>query len=302
MTLFERPFMKGKLLMGILTPLFCLLLIFLRNPPTDETNPDPEQKIERPQEEKPKPGARVSWFEHKVQKDLHEEAWGEYLKDIENHLHPSLGTHYRDKDKITWAHETTHGIHGWLNNEYQEPGDRSHYHFYVGNDKAARVKQPNITIADVAKIVPNSLKKSRFELYLVQQRRDWNDEPLYIWDEWVAYCNGAQCGLELVKKKLYEPNKSDIVWGTLEFNVYAIYVAIAQQKYDPDYDNTQLLEFLAWNLERSMKIYNECQNINAFAWDDTYIRHLRTNADAAELRNFTIKTWGKKWANDVFGF
>jgi hypothetical protein len=297
---------KGILIMSVLTPLLCFLLLFTGgNAP--QTPPAPVSPIPGPVDPvkpiAPRPGSKVEWMDFQPLKNLSDPSWGNYLTDIENHLHPSMGKQYRDTDKVTWAHETTHGIHSWLNNSNLKPGDRSYYFMYVGHNKAAKIKQPNIQIADVAKMVPDSLKKSRFNLYLVQQRRDWNNDPIYLWDEWVAYCNGSECGIELVTKKIYAPNKNDSCWGVLEFNVYATYVAMAQKKHDPTYNDKQLLEFLAWNLERGMRLYKDGQKLDVYNWDNgKYLIHLQTHADAAEFRNFIITTYGAEWAEEVFGF
>ncbi len=300
--------MKGLTVIGILTPLFCLLLILCGTPnrqhqPTPITPPGPVRPVNPPTPQKPRPGSQVQWFDFQPLKNLSDPTWGTVLTDIENHLPPSMGTQYRFSDKNTWAHETTHGIHSHLNNTQNPPGDRGYYCLYPGGNKAVKIKQPNIKIADVANLVPNSLRKSRYQLYLVQQRRDWNNEPIYLWDEWVAYCNGADCGIELINKGMYKPGKNDSGWSVLEFSVYATYVAIAQKKLDPSYDNKQLLEFLAWNLERSMRLYTEGQKLPDYNWDnDQYLQYLRTSADAAEFRNFLIDTYGADWANQVFGF
>jgi hypothetical protein len=248
-----------------------------------------------------KPGQKVNWINFTTVNQRKDNSWGDFLLDIKNHLPESMIKQFEHHDRNTDAHESTHGIHAYLNNTFRSEG--RNYHLYVGYNKATRIKQPNVKIADVANLVPNSLKKSRFNLYLVQQRRDWNNDPIYLWDEWVAYCNGAECGIELINKKMYSPGKNDSSWGVLEFNVYATYVAIAQKKHDPSYDNKQLLEFLAWNLERGMKLYKEGQKLEAYNWDnDEYLKHLQTHPDAAEFRNFIITNYGTDWAKEVFGF
>lgn len=296
--------MKELIIIGILTPIFCLILVLSS---TTKLAPKPTPFppiVVPPQPEKILPGSKVEWFEFKTRKNLKDEKWGNYLTDIENHLDASKGTHYRDKDFNTWAHETTHGIHGWMNNKLQDK--RTHYHLYVGYDKAVKIKQPNFKISDVAKMVPSSLQKNRYQLYLIKQQSGWNNEPIYLWDEWVAYCNGIEASIEMVNKKLFNPPKdsrTDSGWSVIEFGVYATYVAMAQKKHDPSYDNQQMMEFLAWNLERSMRLYKESQAIYYFTWDNNvYLNHLRTSEDAADFRQFIIDNYGKEWASKVFDF
>jgi hypothetical protein len=292
---------KKLILIGVLTSLFCgiLTLIGHAKPSSPVTPPTNNPAPVLPS--KPQPGSKVEWLDFQPLKKLSDPTWGDVLTDIENHLDPSMGNGYRFADKNIWAHETTHGIHSYLNNTYNEPGNYVYYCLYPGKNKAVKIKEPKIKIADVAKLVPDSLKRSRFNLYLVQQRRDWNNHPVYLWDEWVAYCNGADCGIELINKGIYKPGKNDSSLAVLEFSVYATYVAIAAQKHEES--NKQLLEFLAWNLERSMKLYNSGQKLEDYNWDkDEYLTHLRTSDDAKEFRNFLINTYGSDWANKVFGF
>jgi hypothetical protein len=295
--------MKGFIIVGVLTPLFCILLI-LANGTSSELPiivPPQPQPIIPPAPVKPKPGSKVEWIDFQPIKNLSDNDWGDYLTDIENHLHPSMGTQYRVGDKPTWAHEITHGIHSWLNNNMQK--GREHYFLYVGHNKATKIKQPKFKISDVAKIIPTSLQKTRYNLYLKKQQGDWNNEPVYLWDEWVAYCNGAECGIELVSKGIYRPNKNDSCWGILEFNVYAAYVVMAQEKHDPGYDNKHMLEFLAWNMERGMRLYHESQQFPVYNWDNNqYLTHLQTSTDAREFREFVKKNYGDDWSKEVFGF
>lgn len=292
--------MRALIIMTLLVPIFCVFLMILSYKHVD-TQPTPLPPQPPPQPQEQKPGDKVIWTDFKPIKNLSDPNWGIYLTDIENHLHPSLGNQYRDSDKVTWSHETTHGIHSWLNNNLQK--QRDSYYFYVGYNKAAGIKQPKFKIADVAKIIPKSLQKSRYNLYLIRQQQGWNNEPLYLWDEWIAYCNGIECGIELTKKGNYKPNKNDSCFAVLEFSVYATYVAMTQKSKDPNYDNKQLLEFLAWNLDRSMKLYQEGKKLNAYNWDDDqYLKHVQTHEDAKEFRQFLVNTYGKKWTKEVFNF
>lgn len=303
--------MRGLLIISVLTPILCVVLFVfsnsLKSPPKHSiptppsiTPPDIVPPIGPLPQPKIKPGSQVEWFEFKPLKNLTDASWGELLTDIENHVPKEYGTQYRSSDKDTWAHESTHGIHAYLNNNFGNP---NYYCFYPGNNKAAKVKHPKFTIKDVANALPVSLRESRYNLYLVQQTSQFNSRPLYLWDEWISYANGAATGIELVNKGTYKPAKNNICLGVLEFNVYATYVAIVQKKLDPQYDNKQLLEVLAWNLERGMKIYTEGQKLSVYNWDnDKYLNQLRNSNDAAELRKFLIDTYGAEWTKEIFDF
>lgn len=296
--------MRSFVLMSLLTPVFCFGFIIagLNSVTPGAAPPDNStQKVAPAQPQKPRPGSKVDWHEYKPVKKLSDPSWGDYLTDIENHLPEKMGTQYRDADKNTWAHETTHGINSHLNNTIG--GGVHHYCLYVGHNKAVKIKNPNFKISHVANMVPKTLRKSRYNLYLVKQQSGWNDRPVYLWDEWVAYCNGAECGIELLNKKLWKCHKTDAGWSVLEFSVYSTYMVMAQIKHDPTYDNKQMIEFLAWNMERTMKLYKEGQKLPEYNWDnDEYLKHLRTSPDASEFRKFLTDTYGAAWTKEILGF
>jgi hypothetical protein len=97
---------------------------------------------------------------------------------------------YRDDDRITWAHETTHGLNSRIRNQHGS-GVNAVYLYGCG---AVVLKEPPVTIAQVAAAVND--RGRLFDLYLVKQRQDWNNQPLYIVDEMVSYLNGAIVGHE----------------------------------------------------------------------------------------------------------
>jgi hypothetical protein len=262
---------------------FCLVLFIL----FEKTTPNITQPlpfIKKEEDKKFNPGDQVQWIDFQPLKHLSDPSWGIFLTDIENHVPPSMGTTYRDINKTTWAHESSHGIHSYLNNTYRK-GTRS-YGMYVGNNKAAMIPQPNIKISDVAKKIPQSFRKVRYQLYLIDQAKEWNNDPLYVYDEWNAYVNGATTGIEL---NILEG--TDYLFSCLEFNVYSLYLCLTAKELDPSYDSKQLLEFTAWNSVRSMTLYNKGK--------DVYLQEVQQNA---ELRTFVINTWGAAWAEKTFGF
>lgn len=121
---------------------------------------------------------------------------GQVLGDIESHM--PAGHPYRSSDKITWAHETTHGLNSYLRNALQKQGQARVQCLYVLNDRCVVLTEPRgVTLAQVASAVPAEQRGRVYQLYLVQQQRDWNDTPTYVLDEWVAYSNGAAVGKEL---------------------------------------------------------------------------------------------------------
>lgn len=261
-------------------------------------------------QEEPKPGDKVIWIEYEPSKKLSDPSWGDFLTDIENHLPEKYGITYRATCKLTWAHETSHGIHAHLNMTYRKEGDKDRsYGFYVGNNKVAMIPQPKIRITNVAETIPKALRKMRYQLYLVDQAKSWNADPLYLFDEWNAYVNGAITGVELGKRgkaaAIENPQhtKVDSILGSLEFTVYAIYVCMTAKDLDNQYDFKQLLEFTAWNSKRCMKNYHEGYKMEFFNWDDKeYLKELQTSDEAKPMRKFVVDTWGAAFALEVFGF
>lgn len=231
---------------------------------------------------------------------------GKVLGDIESHM--PAGHIYKDSDKITWGHETTHGINSNIRNRNQKwevkykPKFflfREKYlvkaaarvnGFYCLEDRAAVIIEPPSTIRAAAAKVPPSLRGGVYNLYLVQQAGSWNDTPLYIFDEWVAYTNGSE-----VRKDLGITSRAETVTYMMEFNVYAMSLAMAVKE-KGGYDDTQFKAFLMWNMERTVRIYNSETEATA------YLNKLRNNSDAENLRTFARSYFGAEWCKEILGF
>lgn len=231
---------------------------------------------------------------------------GKVLGDIESHM--PAGHIYKDSDKITWGHETTHGINSNIRNRNQrwlvkyktrflflkekylvKAAERVNG-FYCLEDRAAVIVEPPTTIRAAAAKVPQSLRGGVYNLYMVQQAGSWNDTPLYIFDEWVAYTNGSE-----VRKDLGITGRAETVTYMMEFNVYSMSLAMVVKE-KGGYDDTQFKAFLMWNMERSVKIYNSEPEATA------YLNKLRTNGDAENLRAFARSYFGAEWCKEILGF
>ena len=108
------------------------------------------------------------------------------LADVDCHVpDPS---YWQSDDIGNWCHEGTHGVNARIRQEHgNRPG------IYLGGDVAILLNHPKTTIASIAEKVPESFRGFEYQTYCVGQVDSWNDEPLYLWDEWSAYCNGAEC-------------------------------------------------------------------------------------------------------------
>jgi hypothetical protein len=210
------------------------------------------------------PGGRVAWT---AAAPLRAAPAGvsAFLADVESHLPPEMGMRYRDRDRITWCHETTHGIHAALRNRYRLPA------FYPGGGKCALIEAPAITLGEVAAAVPERFRGTRYNTYLVSQRRDWDREPLYVWDEWVAYNNGTTTGIEEGARP--STGASDDAVACIELSGYALAVAAAARRRGAPVSE-QFREFLAWELRRSLDLYARALAMPAFAWPDRRLERL----------------------------
>jgi len=196
-----------------------------------------------------------------------------------------MGNQYFSNDRVTWGHETTHGINSHIRNTFAK---NHRVGFYVGQDKAAVMSQPKLTLRQIGATVPNNLRGNRHQLYFINQAGDWNDTPLYCFDEWVAYTNGAAVGLETPERTQNEQTvlaNSDVMVGTLEFSVYAICACVAIDKYDPNYlsTNTQFKEFVAHELRRSVAIYRKGILMPQYQWETSLARNVRQNQECVAI-------------------
>jgi hypothetical protein len=252
----------------------------------------------------PQPGDGVVWMTWPSQQSLSDPTWGAALTDIANHLPASYGNQYWDSDPETAGHETTHGINAELRNNHNDTGGRANA-FYVLHDKAALVIEPDIRKSDVAAYVPASLRGPRYATYVTGQTA-WDDTPLYLWDEWDAYVNGAEVAIDQEQHGLWTQGWTDAVMGPLEFCAYALAEGMAVKAKDPTYfaQNTQFREVMAWQLRRAMDRFRTGRTMTDFTYDqqDAYWTAMKTSADAAALRQFARDTYGASWTMQVLGF
>lgn len=248
------------------------------------------------------PTANVAWITWTAQQSRSGGSWGTALTDIANHLPSSYGSTYDDPDLVTFGHETSHGIHAHLRNYENDTGARANA-FYVLGDQAALVEEPDIRKSDMIPYVPASLREFRFGTY-VSGASSWDDTPLYIWDEWNAYVNGAEVGVGRVHEGKWNEGWRDQS-GNFEFVVYAMALAHAVSELDPSYfaSHAQFREFLMWNTERAMGLFFEHQSMSEFQSGSvaSYYAAFQTASDAEPLRQFIRDTYGDAWAAQILG-
>jgi len=291
----------------------------------DQPLPQVESMPETPPEKTPEAPPQANPIEPKFDswpkvRNVQNQALGKILQDIDSHM--PAGHQYSANNKVTWAHETTHGINSNIRNKHQDASKVNG--FYCLENRACVIYEPKTTIKAIAPKVPQALRGPSYQLYLVQQQGDWNDRPLYLFDEWIAYTNGCETGREL--------NHQGWHYELLQahnFNVYCIYLAMTVKKTCPDYDDTQMKAFMMWNIERTFRLaepfekraimISEPEEVGHMlkhhhniphGGDDSdpvasameYVHKVRTIPEADELRKFARDYFGTDWCNKVYEF
>ena len=208
-------------------------------------------------------------------RNAYDAALGDVLSDIESHIRPNHP--YKASDKITWAHETTHGISSDLRQKFCKPEENA---FYVLRNQAVVVSNPAVTIKETARLVPEDLRGKIYDLYLVKQAGDWNNTPTYLFDELVAYSNGSECALDLSSKRLYNERRSDSFEFMLEMLAYCTAMCCKATN-----DTTTALLAYCWNraiylIEQSKQFTNLSDPIH-----DDYLNRFDTHQELAAFKN-----------------
>jgi hypothetical protein len=227
------------------------------------------------------------------------------LNDLQSHL--PAGHPYGDNDKVTSGHECTHGINSYIRLKYAGQGRINALYFL--NDRAVILIEPHTTLATVAIYVPQSLRGNMYQTYLIGMQGSWNNESLYIFDEWISYTNGTAVGLDLAKAGKWGGGKrSDTVQFMMEFNVLSLCLAqVIVNVENPGvlYDDTSNFKaVLRWNLRRAVNLSKEAKKYPEFSGTgaDAYMERLRTAQDAKGLRDFCKKYFDPTWTKMVLGF
>jgi len=175
--------------------------------------------------------------------------YGETLKDIESHMPSSHG--YRERDKVTWSHETTHGLHAKLRNKHNV--DSALY--MLKNNSFLFKDHPKTTLQRVSELT--AYKGGVYNLYLIDQQSYWNNEPLYVLDEWVSYINGTFTGIDLNLKR------GESLEYALEFNFYAQALIMAVEQDDSNYSDLDILNnFVNWTIGITFELFNKSFGTN----------------------------------------
>lgn len=194
--------------------------------------------------------------------------------------------------RATNAHETAHGIHATYRNEHirLRSGEQVNA-VYMGDGKIAVIREPEFLIKHIE--VPQCLRGYRHELYFVQQLQYWNEQPLYIFDEWVAYICGAECAVDDFETCGLD-TKEDSVSGSLEFSIYAVATYLAAKARDPDYldREPQFRRVLGYTLKRAEQVFYDGRDVFPSKKQDDLYEALQSHPDARPIRDCLRSEFG----------
>lgn len=230
--------------------------------------------------------------------------------DIANHC--KEWSYYRvNGSKVSSAHEASHGICSYLRNsrislhtnfrgytfplpEEKIKGGKNC--FYVLNDRYVEIPEPNIRKRDCIPFIPQRFRKSRYSLYIAGQQA-WDDVPLYVFDEWIAYTNGAITAIDLDAKGKYDEGQRDNIYGTIEFIAYGLAICMAAEKVGSL--SEELRKFCAFELNRAL----DCHKRGKGKWpfgEDQIIDDLMNHSDGQIYRDFINKHLDKSLSKEDF--
>lgn len=171
------------------------------------------------------------------------------LRDVISHCDEQGRRTAYEPDYVTYCHEATHMVNSRVRQVVA--GARKNA-FYVGGNRVCVLVEPNCRLSDVAPLVAQQFRNSTYQLYFVDQQKYWNDCPLYILDEWTAYCNGAQAANELGVDPHGEFER--VQW----FCHYADCVVAAVKQRDPNYAQLkELVAFVDWQKQRAQAMLGQ---------------------------------------------
>jgi hypothetical protein len=198
---------------------------------------------------------------------------GVLLSDIEANM--PAQHEYKANDRITWAHETIHGISSSLRIELGEGING----FYIpGKGVAMVLREPNMKKVVVNRFVPQELRGDLWTTYMDNPQVNagmtgaqsggamvagWERQPLYILDELNAYIGGMEVAQELRARGLPlgdDGNPGERAWKrdlthAIEFCGYATALVKAVKDFDPSYPDLKNLEsFVTHAQQRTAKL------------------------------------------------
>lgn len=231
---------------------------------------------------------------------------GTVLADVANHC--KQYSYFRvPGDQSTSAHEGTHGVNADIRN-----ANAPACAFYCLEDRYMLLDEIKAHKRDAIPFIPDQLKYGRFSLYVAGQQA-WDSSPLYIFDEAIAYANGAACAIEIDQKHLVDPEEgmreawrpmsvcatnlsivtgdgSDRIFGVVEFIAYCTATLMAA----PKPLSPKLVEFSGWFFARAMELYQQGRTLYPWPQMEECLKLLQQSTDPkiAAMRQFQLNEIG----------
>ena len=189
------------------------------------------------------------------------------------------------RSRSTNVHETCHMISNQIRNERGSNGKFNG--FYYENGRGLTIKEPNLTIVDVRDYVPKNLRGMRYNLYFNDQVKYWNDQPLYIMEEWNCYMLGGSCAVKDAELDM-KLERTDAVAGCFEFMVYSTALFMSIKDKDPNYDIEQFKEFFFDLFDRSEIVFNKGRKIPSYksATSDKFYEEYTNSSEGKTFKLF----------------
>jgi hypothetical protein len=195
------------------------------------------------------------------------------------------------------AHETNHLVEADIRNHYYSIWYKTNpktnpVGFYVGRDRALALENPKFRMQHVAEAIPAKLRFGRYNLYMIQQRTQFEAQPLYIWNEWNCYVNGF--GVDVADAEAGRTRQeTDDVNSVTEFTMYAMYVGMVCEQLDPEYfkANPDFKAFLVWNSVRGQDYVRRSKNYKHLQWSYKDLGPVfKESPEAEPIRGFMEKS------------
>lgn len=173
-----------------------------------------------------------------------------------------------DESIETNAHESTHRVNSDLRQIYTDEAC-----VYCLNGHFYHFKEPAFKKKDIIQFIPEYFRHGEcYNLYImnvgIPTQWIWTN-ALYPLDEYSAYMNGSEAGMEY--EIMVGPLKDNMVCvkNAIFMAAYASAILRCVDKYDPNYpDKSKLQEFVGWGIERTLGLAEKAkQHPNFHAQD-----------------------------------
>lgn len=212
---------------------------------------------------------------------------GTAYADIMSHVRtPStkffvLGQWTSNVSKETLSHENTHQINVELRNAL-----RGKPSFYCLKGRYISLTEPGFKKSTTIKYIPGALRQtSTFQTYLIDPLYPTN--ALYLLDEYSAYMNCSEAGMDLEDQGEQIPDSTESVKDAVIFTAFATAIVRTVDHIDPDYvDKQRLREFVGWGLERTLNLAERAKkHPNFHAGDlESYVQVLKETCIQSDQR------------------